>query len=137
MVGQPSPVHVGPQVLRGIEVDHQLHTLHVDTSGSGVCADEADGIHALESPMPRSKDTHTCACLPQGGGGGRLQGTFPEASALQKDPRLMDSWGEHLTLPKYSQLNLALFKLLQDLLPLARSIAGGKLSHIHTSESLH
>lgn len=39
-------------------------------------------------------------------------------------------------LPRHSQLDLSLFKLLQDHLPPARAIAGGEFSHCHTPESL-
>lgn len=38
---------------------------------------------------------------------------------------------------KNSQLDLALLKLLQDLPPVARPIAGRELRHTHTSERLH
>lgn len=39
----PSPVHVGPQVLGRVVVDHQLHGPHVDAARRGICADEAVG----------------------------------------------------------------------------------------------
>lgn len=54
---QPSPVHVGPQVLGGVVVDHQLHGPHVDAAGRGVCADEAVGRGAVGPAMARSQDT--------------------------------------------------------------------------------
>lgn len=46
----PSPVHVGPQVLGGVVVDHQLHALHVDATSRGVCADEAVGTRRAVGP---------------------------------------------------------------------------------------
>lgn len=43
----PLPVHVGPQVLWGIIVDYQLHTLHINASSSSICADKADETQAV------------------------------------------------------------------------------------------
>lgn len=43
----PLPMHIGPQVLRSIIVDHQLHTLHIDASSGSICADKADETQAV------------------------------------------------------------------------------------------
>ena len=48
---RPAPVHVGPQVLGGIVVDHQLHALHVDAAGHGVSADETGEIQGAVGPV--------------------------------------------------------------------------------------
>lgn len=48
---RPAPVHVGPQILWGIVVDHQLHALHIDATGRDISADETAGIQGAVGPV--------------------------------------------------------------------------------------
>lgn len=51
-------MHIGPQVLGGIVVDYQLHTLHINASSSSICADEAEETQVQGLREPET-DIHT------------------------------------------------------------------------------
>lgn len=55
-----SPVHIGPQILGRIIVDHQLHTLHINATGSRVRAHQPGSMGGWElvgTPAGHHRDT--------------------------------------------------------------------------------
>lgn len=76
----PLPVHIGPQVLWGVIVDHQLHTVHINASSGSICADEADETQAVGlRPKQTSTPAYPATVSPKS----LLEISFPETRGAQ------------------------------------------------------